>query len=156
MRQEIEEILGAIEARLEEAATAPAHLDVKPDHVFLDGDRVIFIDLDSCAAADPILDPARLLAHLGAMPDLVPVPRGRADRAAKFFIEEYFARVPGDWRPRLAANYACAALKAARDALQNQEPDWLDRIAAMIARAGAVLGRIGVPTSHPRDLQHAR
>lgn len=141
LRRQIQKILGTIETRLEEVAPAPAHLDVKPDHVFLDGDRVIFIDSDSCAAADPILDPARLLAHLDAMPDRVSVSRNRVEIAASVFTEEYFARVPSEWRRRLAVHYACAILKAALYFLQHQDPHWPNRIAAMIASAQAALGR---------------
>src|SRR5205823_3485969 len=51
-------ITAAVAAGLEEVPPAPIHGDLKPDHVFLAGDRVIFIDLDSVVLGDPVRDPA--------------------------------------------------------------------------------------------------
>src|SRR5437762_4059681 len=44
-------ITAAVAAGLEDVPPGPIHGDLKPDHVFLAGDRVIFIDLDSVALA---------------------------------------------------------------------------------------------------------
>ena len=81
LRLEVESIIEGVLAGLEEVPLGPTHRDLKADHIFLDGDRTIFIDLDSLAKADPVLDPAYLLARLAAMPALFPIPRhGRARR----------------------------------------------------------------------------
>src|SRR2546422_9783136 len=45
-------ITAAVEAGLEEVPPVPIHGDLKPDHVFLAGDRVIFIDLDSVVRSE--------------------------------------------------------------------------------------------------------
>ena len=41
----------------------PTHRDMKPEHILLAPDGPAFIDLDSCASADPLLDPALMLAR---------------------------------------------------------------------------------------------
>src|ERR671916_469581 len=67
LRLEVESIIEGVLAGLEEVPLRPTHRDLKPDHVFLNGERTIFIDLDSLAKADPVLDPAYLLARLAVM-----------------------------------------------------------------------------------------
>src|SRR5215207_6317069 len=67
LREEVESIIEGVLAGLEEVPLRPTHRDLKPDHIFVDGERTIFIDLDSLAKADPVLDPAYLLARLAAM-----------------------------------------------------------------------------------------
>src|SRR5207237_1236632 len=57
-------ITAAVAAGLEEVPPAPIHGDLKPDHVFLAGDRVIFIDLDSVVLGVPVRDPAHMLAYV--------------------------------------------------------------------------------------------
>ncbi len=94
LRVEVESIIEGVLAGLQEVPLRPTHRDLKPDHIFVDGERTIFIDLDSFAKADPVLDPAYLLARLAAMPALFPVPRQRTRAAAREFAEEYFAHVP--------------------------------------------------------------
>ena len=129
LRLEVESIIEGVLAGLEEVPLRPTHRDLKPDHIFLDGDRTIFIDLDSFAKADPVLDPAYLLARLAAMPALFPIPRQRARAAAWEFAEEYFAHVPGAWQDRLPFHYAGALLKMSYGLFGRQAPDWPGRIA---------------------------
>jgi hypothetical protein len=113
----------------------PTHRDLKADHIFLDGERTIFIDLDSFAKADPVLDPAHLLARLAAMPALFPIPRQRARAAAWEFAEEYFSHVPGAWHERLPFHYAGTLLEVAHGFFRRQAPDWPDRIAGLVEEA---------------------
>ena len=136
---EIEGIIGAIEAGLEEAPPCPVHLDLKPDHVFLDGGRVVFVDLDSFAASDPVLDPATLLARIEALPKRFPLPQAKARAYGRAFVEEYFAHVPGEWRGRLPLDYACAALNVALYFLQHQEERWPEKVAATLGEARRAL-----------------
>jgi hypothetical protein len=108
----------------------------------VDGERTIFIDLDSLAKADPVLDPAHLLVRL-AKPAQFPIPRQRARTAAREFAEEYFAHVPGGWQERLPYHYAGALLKAAQGFFRRQVPDWPDRIATLLEEGRASLaGRV--------------
>src|SRR5215213_5216435 len=135
LRLEVESIIEGVLAGLEEVPLRPTHRDLKPDHIFLDGERTVFIDLDSFAKADPVLDPAHLLARLAAMPALFPVPRQRARAAAWEFAEEYFAHVPRTWQDRLPLHYAGRLLEVAHGFCRRQAPDWPGRIAGLVEEA---------------------
>lgn len=138
-----EETVGAVIAGLEEVPSAPTHRDLKLDHILLDGERISLIDLDGFAEADPVLDAANVLAHLAGMPFRFPLPHeDRWRTAAQTFAEEYFARVPKAWRGRLPVHYAGAVLKVAVGFFRRQEPDWPDKIAALLEEAkGSLAGR---------------
>jgi hypothetical protein len=140
LREEVESIIEGVLAGLEEVPLMPTHRDLKPDHIFVDGERTIFIDLDSLAKADPVLDPAYLLARLAAMPALFPIPPERARTAAREFAEEYFAHVPSTWQERLPFHYAGTLLEVAHGFFRRQAPDWPDRIATLLEEARASLG----------------
>jgi hypothetical protein len=143
LRVEVESIIEGVLAGLEEVPLGPTHRDLKPDHIFVDGERTIFIDLDSLAKADPVLDPAYLLARLATMPALFPVPPERTRAAAREFAEEYFAHVPEAWQERLPFHYAGALLKISFGLFGRQAPDWPDKIATLLEEARASLaGRV--------------
>ena len=133
---EVDRIINGVVAGLEEVPSGPTHRDLKPDHILLDGDCPTLLDLDSFAEADPVLDPATLLAHLCSMPLRFPVTHARARMAARVFAEEYFAHVPRAWRSRLPLHYAGASLKAAVGFFRRQEPRWPEKIAAQVKEAG--------------------
>jgi hypothetical protein len=135
LRAEIEATLAAVVADLEEVPLGPAHLDLKLDHILLDGDRVALIDLDRFSRADPVLDTANVLAHLTAMPLLYDLPHDRLWATARTFAEEYFARVPDTWRARLPVHYAGATLKTAVGFFRRQEPGWSDNISILLEEA---------------------
>jgi hypothetical protein len=135
LRLEVESILEGVLAGLQEVPLRPTHRHLSPDHIFLDGERTTFIDLDMFAKADPVLDPARLLTRLAAMPALFPIPRQRARAAGREFAEEYFAHVPGAWQERLPFHYAGTLLKTADGFFRRQVPDWPGRIAGLIEEA---------------------
>ncbi len=142
LRPEVEFIIKGVLAGLEEVPLRPTHRDLKPDHIFLDGERTTFIDLDSFAEADPVLDPAHLLVRL-AKPAQFPIPPERTRTAAREFAEEYFAHVPSTWQERLPFHYAGALLKAAHGFFRRQAPDWPDKIATLLEEARASLaGRV--------------
>ena len=139
----VQSIAEAVIAGLEEVPLGSTHRDLKPDHLFLDGDRTVFIDLDSFAKADPVLDPALLLARLAAMPAQFPVPRLRARTAAQTFAEEYFAHVPRAWRSRLPVHYAGALLEVASGFFRRQEPGWFDKIPPLVEEAeDSLMGKV--------------
>ncbi|HEX2729850.1 MAG TPA: hypothetical protein VHM16_08840, partial [Rubrobacteraceae bacterium] len=129
---QIDSIIATVADGLEEVRLRPTHRDLKPDHIFLNGDRTAFIDLDSFAGADPVLDPALLLARLAAMPDLLPIPRSRTRAAARAFAEEYFANVPKSWRERLHLHYSGALLEVAHGFFRRQEPGWPGKISTLV------------------------
>ena len=135
LAEDVREVIGTVATGLEEVAPRPTHGDLKPDHVLLCNGRVTFIDLDYFAAADPILDPALILARLAAMPHLLPVPRNRVLSAARAFADEYFSRVPASWRERLRLHFAGATLEIAQGYFRRQEPEWPERVAALVGEA---------------------
>ncbi|HET7479280.1 MAG TPA: phosphotransferase [Rubrobacteraceae bacterium] len=137
---EIDTIVATVADGLEEVRPRPTHRDLKPDHIFLDGARTVFIDLDSFAGADPVLDPALFLAWLAALPDLLPVPRSRARMASRTFASEYFAHVPKSWHDRLYLHYSGALLEVAQGFFRRQEPGWPTKITALVREAEASLG----------------
>jgi hypothetical protein len=142
LRLEVESIIEDVLAGFQEVPLGPTHRDLKPDHIFVDGERTILIDLDSLARADPVLDPAHLLARL-AMPALFPVPPEKTHTAVREFAEEYFAHVPGGWYDRLPFHYAGILLKKAHGFFRRQAPEWPERIATLLEEARASLaGRV--------------
>jgi hypothetical protein len=143
LKLEVESIIEGVFAGLQEVPLRPTHRDLKPDHIFVDGERTIFIDLDSLAKADPVLDPAHLLARLAAMPALFPIPPEQPRTAAWEFAEEYFAHVPSTWQDRLPFHYAGRLLEVAHGFFRRQAPDWPDKIATLLEEARASLaGRV--------------
>jgi len=132
---EIEEIVGAVIAGLEEVPPAPTHRDLGPADILIDGDRLALVDLDAFSEADPLLDVARVLAGLAVMPLRHSLPHERARTAARAFAEEYFVHVPEVWRARLPLHLAAALLKRAAGLLRHQQPDWPDKVEALVKKA---------------------
>ena len=141
LRPTIEETVSAIVAGFEEVPTGPIHGDFRPDHIILDGDRVVLLDLDDFAEADPVLDVARILSYLVNAAPLLQHRRARA--AAQTFVAEYFAHVPEAWRARLPLHYAGALLKTAGAVFRRQATDWPDKIEALVEEAkDSLAGRV--------------
>ncbi len=138
-RAEVHAMTAAVVRGLEDVPPAPIHGDLKPDHIFLAGDRVIFIDLDSAALADPVRDPAHLFAYITGRVGLDSLSPERARAAAAAFVEEYFRRVPKPWRRRFALHCAGALIEVAGSFLRRQEPRWPEKMAAAIGGAQRAL-----------------
>src|SRR5207248_1531845 len=136
---EVEALTAAVVDGLPEAAPGPMHRDLKADHIFLDGDRVVFIDLDSVALGDPVRDPAHLFAHLTARVGLDSMPPEQARKAAAAFVEEYFASVPESWRKNFPIQCAGALIEVAGGIFKRQEPQWPEKVTACIEEAHHVL-----------------
>ena len=135
LSMKVQEIIRALETHLKDVPSCPTHSDIKADHIFFDGSRVIFIDMDSFSLGDPVFDPASLLARLEALPNISSVSHSTAQTAARVFSEEYFANVPNSWRCRLPMNYTCAALKVALYFVQHQEPNWRTIVTKIVNKA---------------------
>lgn len=139
LSEKVNEIMNQLECCLKEVPPCPTHLDIKVDHIFIDDDKVFFIDLDSFALSDPVFDPASLLVRMEMLPNFFSIPKSTVDAISKIFLEEYFAGVPNDWHERLSINYSCAALKVALYYLQHQEPSWRKHVTMIVNRAMDVL-----------------
>jgi thiamine kinase-like enzyme len=144
-RPGLAEVVGSVEAgilaalrRAGDAPTAPVHGDLKPDHVLLDGDRVVMIDFDKFVAGDPMLDVVSLWRKLGSG------QMGNGIDLGNPFVEEYLAHVPASWEHRLAPNLAAALLADASKADRRKRdvaPTTRDRgrEVALLAEARRVL-----------------
>jgi len=141
LRPVVGAVTAAVERGLPDVAAAPVHGDLKADHVFLerDGERVIFIDLDSVALGDPVRDPAHLWAYLTGGVGLDTVPAGRIRAAATAFVEEYFAHVPAAWRARFSLHCAGTLVEVASGIFRRQEPAWRDKVIAAVELARRAL-----------------
>jgi hypothetical protein len=138
-RVELEAIAAAVVQGLEEVPPVPIHRDLKTDHIFLSGDRVMFIDLDSAVLGDPVRDPAHLYAHIAARVGLDSLPLERARAAAALFAEEYFGHVPMPWRQWFPLHCAGALIEVARGIFKRQESEWPRKVGAAIEEARRVL-----------------
>jgi Ser/Thr protein kinase RdoA (MazF antagonist) len=138
-RGDVAAVMAALEADLVDVSPAPLHRDLKADHVFLDGDRVIFIDLDSAALGDPVRDPAHLWAYLRGGVGLDAVPAARIRAAADVFVAEYFAHVPAAWRARFSLHCAGALVEVASGIFRRQEPAWRDKVITAVELARQAL-----------------
>ena len=150
-RPDLDRRVRRIEARiaraLRDVPPAFVHGDLKPDHVLLDdGRRPVLIDLDLRAAADPVLDPGKLLARVFGLGLERPAAAASAGAAARALADAYFAVVPRDWRARLEPHYAGALLKLGSALLRRQAPGWPALVGAVVAEADrATAGLAGPP-----------
>jgi hypothetical protein len=135
LRAKVEALATAVGAGLTDVPLAPIHRDLKTDHIFLSGDRVIFIDLDSVVLGDPVRDPAHLVAHIAARVGLDALPADQARRAADVFVDEYFAHVPPAWRDQFRLHCAGALIEVAGGIFKRQESEWREKVAAAVAEA---------------------
>src|SRR2546429_338622 len=136
---EVEALTAAVVDGLPDAAPGPMHRDLKADHVFLDGDRVVFIDLDSVALGDPVRDAAHLYAYLIGRVGLEACPEERVRAAAAAFVDEYFAHVPAAWRVHFPLHCAGALIEVASGMFRRQEPAWRDKVITAVELARRAL-----------------
>lgn len=138
LRGAVNALLDDIREQWIDGPTVPAHLDLKPDHVFFEGDDVVFIDLASAADADPALDLARLLARLSCAQVLYGIPERYARGFAVEVHDTYRARVPAAWLRNLPVCYAWSLLQCAASVFEHQQPGWPDRVIDIVYTAAAV------------------
>jgi len=138
-RADVRAISAAVVDGLREAPPRPIHRDLKTDHIFLSGDRAIFIDLDSVARGDPVRDPAHLFAHIAGRVGLDALSRERARATAAAFAESYFAHVPPSWRNQFSLHCAGALIEVAGGIFKRQEPHWPAKVMAAVEEAGNAL-----------------
>ncbi|MDH3745005.1 MAG: phosphotransferase [Acidobacteriota bacterium] len=149
LAQSVDNVVEALTERIEDCALRPAHLDLKPDHLFVTGSRTHFIDLDTFAMADPVLDMANLFARLESLsekPDSGVDPSG-CKAAAEVFRSEYFARVPTGWGKRFFVDYSLALLDLACSPLRHREPNWAQKTMRTLEKAATAVGRAVKPRS---------
>lgn len=125
----------------------PLHGDFYADQVLVDGDSAAIIDLDRAARGDAASDLGLFLAHLTR-----DVLRGRispeAAQAAKDrFLEGYGQAAPLPAPFKLDLYAAAGLFGLSMDPFRLREPDWPERIEAILSGAGAILD--GRRPGHP-------
>lgn len=125
LREIVERVDGAPSREL-----VPTHRDMKPEHLLLDSRTATFIDLDSCSAADPVLDVALMLARLAVLAQH-PATRTAGLLAAEF-EQTYFRVAPEHRRARLPLLLAASLVEVAAGLFHRQEADWRERIPALV------------------------
>ena len=85
--------------------------------------------------ADPLLDPAQLLAYVTGRVGLDSVPVAFTEQAGATFIEEYFRLVPESWKRRFPLHRAAALLEVAAAIFRRQESCWPEKITRVIEAA---------------------
>lgn len=117
---------------LYEVPPGPSHGDLKADHIFVSEDAVTFIDLDEVALGDPVRDAAHVYAYLLAGIGLGSTPPFLTTTVAAAFLEEYFHHVPREWRRRFPLHCSAVLIEVASAIFRRQEPDWADKVAALV------------------------
>ena len=135
VRDAARQVANEVVSGLEEMPLAPIHRDLKTEHIFVSGERVIFIDLDSVALGDPVRDPAHLWAHIAGRVGLQDLSPAEARTIGEAFAEEYFARVPASWRKQFALHCAGALIEVAGSIFKRQASGWRERVPALVELA---------------------
>jgi len=131
----LERLAQRIGKRMNHGVYCPAHLDLKPEHIFFCADRITLIDIESAADADPMIDIAILYARMHHARALYDLP----DTASRFFALQlmctYYSLVPSIWWRNFSVCYAWALLKLAVHLFVCQRPDWSDWILRFVTEA---------------------
>ncbi len=135
----IDHIVQTVSHGLQDGAHVPIFWDLKTDHVFLDDERVSFIDLDTVSCGDPARDAAHLAAHIACRIDVTAITARSARTMTEAFVEEYFSHVPANWRKQYELQFLIAVVEAACGLFKRQEFSWSGRAVAALEEAERLL-----------------
>lgn len=117
----------------------PVHGDFYADQVLVDGDAAAILDLDRVARGDVASDLGLFLAHLERDVLRGRISAGGAEAAKDRFLAGYAegAEVPA---PSKVETYAAVGLFGlAMEPFRLREPEWPERIEAILSRTGEIL-----------------
>ena len=121
----------------------PVHGDFNDKQILLTDDSVAILDLDEVALGDRAYDLGLFISHLERYSLDGHLKPRVADRLAEAFVESYGA-ASGRTLPAHIDLYAAFGLvQLAVEPFRTFDPQWPDKIEAMLARAEAVLGWAG-------------
>jgi Ser/Thr protein kinase RdoA (MazF antagonist) len=135
----IHAIVQKVGARLRDQVSVPIHWDLKSDHIFLEQEKVLFLDLDAVCLGDPARDVAHLAAHIACGIDSPETVSELAQATADTLVEEYFGLVPAEWREQFNLQYAIAVVEGACGLFKRQELRWSERAAEALHEAQRAL-----------------
>ena len=129
----LQKLAASIRLQMLHRLQCPTHLDLKPEHIFLDAEKITLIDMESAADADPMLDIAILFARLRHGQELYDSPKAACRSFANQLIRAYAPQVPPSWWYNFRVCYAWAVLKIAVHLFACQRPAW-QRLAGRFLR----------------------
>ncbi len=131
-RREVERIgrtLRRVLSGLDAPADATLHNDFHWNQLRLDGDRIVFLDLERVCVGDPLIDVANLATQLRMLADrpAVGVRREDAARWAEAFLEAWSRETDRRIDPRRFRCYAALSrLELARGMMRHLRSGWRD------------------------------
>jgi aminoglycoside phosphotransferase (APT) family kinase protein len=139
----IETLVRQIAAGLEDGPQAPAHGDLKSDHLLISPAGVAVLDLDRFSVADPLLDIAQISYHLSReqgrrLGSGEPFPQPLAT-----MIRAYLERMPAGWEASLGACMARTVLGKTAAGAHGRNGGGADKVEAGLQEAeDALTGRL--------------
>ena len=137
----LERLAQRIGQRMKHGLYCPAHLDLKPEHIFFRAEGITLIDIETAADADPMIDIAVLYVRLRHARPLSGLPGTEAQFFGLQLLSAYHQQVPADWWRNFSVCYAWALLKLAVHLFACQRPDWSDWIERFITEAEMAMNR---------------
>lgn len=131
----LERLADRIRNRMHHAIYRPAHLDLKPEHIFFCTNRITLIDIETAADADPMIDIAILYTRLLHARELYDLPDTVSLSFALQLMNTYHRLVPSSWWRNFSVCYAWALLKVTVHLFVCQRPDWLNWINRFVSEA---------------------
>ena len=141
LASEVVQIITAVKAGITQLPIAPIHGDLKPDHVFVAGDRISIIDFDDMHVSDPMLDVANMELGLARLQRDVPLGGDSEGTLGHAFVESYLAYAPEALRVRLPLYRAMVRVGEAARLKSGSDPRWRDRIGTLVREARAAVSQ---------------
>ena len=132
-----QDLAGRLAARLREPSPArcPIHGDFYAEQVLLDDAGVAIFDLDRAALGDPAADLGTFIAHLEREALHGGLPADRVPALREALLEGYRTVTRRPPPPGVDFYTAVGLFRIAPEPFRGREPDWPERIAAVLARA---------------------
>ncbi len=129
------EIVANINQQFSSLQARPVHGDLKPEHIFVDGEQVTLIDNESIELGDPAFDLGRLLARLEVDESRTKTNKIESLLLARAFLERYASISEARELRNLSVGLAVGRLRLALHWLQGLYPNWQNGVRAQVNHA---------------------